>query len=322
MDPFHVVALAGTKLDLCRQRVQQQTCGHRGRSGDPLYRVRRTLRTRLPLLSTRQQAPADRGVRRRRPPLGRADLERLPAHHRRLQPTGPPPRQNHDDQRSSTPCDAACPPDWKNSPNSAAPCTGAAHDVLAYFDHHASNGPTEAINGRLEALRRNALGFRNLTHYRIRSLPYRVPSTCAVPVGCRLRDQRPNRGRLRTGIGPLPGCADCCPSSCLSRSWFSSAVSRWELLSTRRASRPRPAVRRAPASKHTQPQHPHRADHNPEEERRARRPGDVISEYDKVLGQPVGRPALVNTPVTPTIAAASRITNPTMTIMSTPLILC
>jgi transposase len=43
-------------------------------------------------------------------------------------------------------------------------------DILAYFDHHASNGPTEAINGRLEALRRNALGFRNLTHYRIRSL--------------------------------------------------------------------------------------------------------------------------------------------------------
>jgi transposase len=37
-------------------------------------------------------------------------------------------------------------------------------------DHHASNGPTEAINGRLEALRRNALGFRNLTHYRLRSL--------------------------------------------------------------------------------------------------------------------------------------------------------
>jgi transposase len=43
-------------------------------------------------------------------------------------------------------------------------------DILAFFDHHASNGPTEAINGRLDALRRNALGFRNLTHYRIRSL--------------------------------------------------------------------------------------------------------------------------------------------------------
>jgi transposase len=44
------------------------------------------------------------------------------------------------------------------------------HDILAFFDHHASNGPTEAINGRLEAPRRNALGFRNLTHYRWRSL--------------------------------------------------------------------------------------------------------------------------------------------------------
>jgi hypothetical protein len=43
-------------------------------------------------------------------------------------------------------------------------------DVLAYFTHRASNGPTEPINGRLEALRRNALGFRNLINYRIRSL--------------------------------------------------------------------------------------------------------------------------------------------------------
>ena len=29
MGPFHVVALAGAKLDECRQRVQQQTCGQR-----------------------------------------------------------------------------------------------------------------------------------------------------------------------------------------------------------------------------------------------------------------------------------------------------
>ena len=56
MDPFHVVALAGLKLDLCRQRVQQDTMGHRGRSGDPLYRVRRTPRTRLGLLTDRQRA--------------------------------------------------------------------------------------------------------------------------------------------------------------------------------------------------------------------------------------------------------------------------
>jgi len=45
-------------------------------------------------------------------------------------------------------------------------------DVLAYFEYRASNGPTEAINGRHEALRRHPLGFRNLLHYRIRSLLY------------------------------------------------------------------------------------------------------------------------------------------------------
>ena len=54
MDPFHVVALAGTKLDLCRQRIQQQTLGRRGHTGDPLYGIRRIARTRLELLSSRQ----------------------------------------------------------------------------------------------------------------------------------------------------------------------------------------------------------------------------------------------------------------------------
>jgi transposase len=46
-----------------------------------------------------------------------------------------------------------------------------AADVLAYFDRPGtSNGPTEAINGRLEHLRGTALGFRNLTSYITRSL--------------------------------------------------------------------------------------------------------------------------------------------------------
>jgi len=49
--------------------------------------------------------------------------------------------------------------------------TQRAIDVLAYFDRPGtSNGPTEAINGRLEHLRGSALGFRNLTNYIARSL--------------------------------------------------------------------------------------------------------------------------------------------------------
>ncbi|GAB4100178.1 hypothetical protein GCM10028789_23420 [Sinomonas halotolerans] len=46
-----------------------------------------------------------------------------------------------------------------------------AADILAYFDRPGtSNGPTEAINGRLEHLRGSALGFRNITNYIARSL--------------------------------------------------------------------------------------------------------------------------------------------------------
>ena len=54
MDPFHVVALAGTKLDLTRQRIQHKTLGRRGHTGDPLYGIRRIARTACTCCSTRQ----------------------------------------------------------------------------------------------------------------------------------------------------------------------------------------------------------------------------------------------------------------------------
>ncbi|MCJ8505894.1 transposase [Kocuria flava] len=54
--------------------------------------------------------------------------------------------------------------------------------ILAYFDTAgASNGPTEAIYGVIEIIRRIARGFRNFTDYRLRCLlaavgqhPYRT----------------------------------------------------------------------------------------------------------------------------------------------------
>ena len=170
MDPFHVVALAGAKLDLIRQRIQQQTLGRRGHTGDPLYGIRRIARTRLQLLSTRQYARLTTFRRRRAPRRARSPgviYQKIIAAY--ADPDRRRGKTMHERDRS-TRSGAACPPGSRRSPNSAAPCAAAAHDILAFFDHHASNGPTEAINGRLEALRRNALGFRNLTHYRWRSL--------------------------------------------------------------------------------------------------------------------------------------------------------
>ena len=54
MDPFHVVSLAGDKLDECRRRVQRAITGRRGRAGDRLYRARRTLLTGAGLLTDAQ----------------------------------------------------------------------------------------------------------------------------------------------------------------------------------------------------------------------------------------------------------------------------
>ena len=42
-DPFHVIRLGNNSIDEVRRRVQNDTLGHRGRKGDPLYRVRRLL---------------------------------------------------------------------------------------------------------------------------------------------------------------------------------------------------------------------------------------------------------------------------------------
>ena len=54
MDPFHVVSLAGDKLDQCRRRIQRAITGRRGRAGDRLYRARRTLHTGAGLLTDTQ----------------------------------------------------------------------------------------------------------------------------------------------------------------------------------------------------------------------------------------------------------------------------
>jgi transposase len=169
MDPFHVVALAGAKLDLCRQRIQQATLGHRGRTGDPLYRVRRTLRTRLGLLTDRQR--------------GRLEAVFAADDYVAVAVTWWSYQQiiaayaHPDPQRGKTLLTAVIdqlrtglPAGLEELATLGRTLHRRRDDVLAYFTHRASNGPTEAINGRLEALRRNALGFRNLINYRIRSL--------------------------------------------------------------------------------------------------------------------------------------------------------
>ncbi len=169
MDPFHVVALAGAKLDLIRQRIQQQTLARRGQTGDPLYGIRRIARTRLQLLSARQYT--------RLSSVLDAD-EHLAVQvtyviYQKIIAAYADPNRHRGKRAMTALIDSirrGVPAGLEEIAQLGRTLWRRRDDILAYFDHHASNGPTEAINGRLEALRRNALGFRNLTHYRWRSL--------------------------------------------------------------------------------------------------------------------------------------------------------
>ncbi|QLQ15465.1 MAG: ISL3 family transposase [Micropruina sp.] len=170
MDPFHVVQLAGDALDRCRQRLQQETMGHRGRAGDPLYGARRTLHTGVELLTDKQKTRLEAVF---------ADDQHAPVEvtwgvYQNLvdayrNPDRAAGRQAM--QKVITALSRGVPAALTELRTLGSTLKRRASDVLAYFDHPGtSNGPTEAINGRLEHLRGSALGFRNLTNYITRSL--------------------------------------------------------------------------------------------------------------------------------------------------------
>jgi transposase len=170
MDPFHVVALAGDALDRCRQRVQQDTCGHRGRTGDPLYGIRRVLRTGADLLTDRQQQRLDAVFADERHVEVEATwgiYQRIVAAYR-----DPDRRAARTElARTITAISRGVPVALTELITLGRTLTRRAADVLAYLERPGtSNGPTEAINGRLEHLRGTALGFRNLTNYIARAL--------------------------------------------------------------------------------------------------------------------------------------------------------
>ncbi len=170
MDPFHVVRLAGDALDRCRRRVQQKLHGHRGRKDDPLYCARRTLHTGRDLLTDKQSARLEK-------------LFAIDEHvevevtwwiYQRMIAAYREPDRTRGRELMVKLIDAVShgvPAALSEVVTLGRTLKKRAVDVLAYFERPGtSNGPTEAINGRLEHLRGSALGFRNLTNYIARSL--------------------------------------------------------------------------------------------------------------------------------------------------------
>jgi transposase len=170
MDPFHVVHLAAEKLTGCRQRLQRETTGRRGRKDDPLYKHRRALLTRTNFLTDRQKQRLDL--------LWDTDddyvaLQVTWEFYQDLIGAYGHPDKSRGKKLMSRVIDAlrqGLPEGLEELAQLGRTLWRRRADILAYFDLGASNGPVEAINGRLEHLRGIALGFRNLNHYILRSL--------------------------------------------------------------------------------------------------------------------------------------------------------
>ena len=168
LDAFHVVKLGFQALTDVRCRVQQDTCGHRGRKNDPLYRIRRLLVTGWERLSEKQIArlmhalelgdPNDevfigwQCVQLLRDAYQAKNLHdgmRKALRIARILPTCPIPEIARIGRTLHQ---------WKQ-------------EFLAYWmTGRTTNGGTEAINNLIELARRVARGFTNPHNYRLRML--------------------------------------------------------------------------------------------------------------------------------------------------------
>ena len=168
LDAFHVVKLGTAAVDEVRRRVQQETLGHRGWKGDPLYGIQTVLRAGRERLTEKQHARLARAIEadpaHEEVFIAWQCAQQLRSAYRQEDLTAG--RRIAEKVVASF---SSCPiPEiarlgrtlkrWKDA-------------FLAYFTtKRANNGGTEAINEIIELHRRLARGFRNRDNYRLRML--------------------------------------------------------------------------------------------------------------------------------------------------------
>jgi len=169
LDAFHVVKLGTAAVDDCRRRVQQETLGHRGRKGDPLYGIQNLLRAGAEKLTDKQWERFDKAIAANEEAHLAIYISWSCAQKLRSAYRHPNPGEGRKIAEQIIASFPSCPVSevarlgrtlkrWSNA-------------FLAYFDtDRSNNGGTEAINGLIELHRRVARGFRNRDNYRLRML--------------------------------------------------------------------------------------------------------------------------------------------------------
>jgi transposase len=168
LDAFHVVRLGLAAIDDVRRRVQQQTYGHRGRSGDPLYGIRRVLRRGAEHLTdngwTRLLAGIEAGDDRGQVATAWVAAQELRAIYTCRDRTQAATRLYD----WTVMCIDSQIPELRRL---ARTLITWRTEFLAYFTTgRISNGPTEAVNLLIKKILRVGHGFRNFHNYRLRLL--------------------------------------------------------------------------------------------------------------------------------------------------------
>jgi transposase len=188
-DPFHVVRIANRCLDGVRRRVQNETTGHRGRKGDPLYRIRKLLVTGAERLD---------GMGLDRMLLG----TRVGDPHQEVLGAWLAKESVRDVYLTEEVADAeivldkaieGCRLDAVEEVRSLGKTLSRWRDEI--LNHHrtgASNGPTEGLNLLVKKVKRAGHGFRSFANYRLRILLHAG--------GVRWPSVRPLAPRIRTRL--------------------------------------------------------------------------------------------------------------------------
>ena len=167
VDHFHAVRLANQALDEVRRRVQQATLGHRGRKGEPLYRIRRRL------LAAHERL--DEGAWARvvvlleaGDPAGEVGAAYMAKELlREVYATTVPDDARRRLRRFYDHCHDS---DVLELERLARTIRRWEPQILAWHTTGLTNGPTEAVNLLVKKVKRVGHGFRNFENYRLRLL--------------------------------------------------------------------------------------------------------------------------------------------------------
>ncbi len=170
IDHFHAIRLANAAVDDVRRRVQQDTLGHRGRKGDPLYRIRRLLLVAHERLNQRGWERIEEALRLGDPAgeVGAAYLAKELLRETYAARSPKLARRRLDGFYRH--CHQA---DIEELARLAGTIRPWQTEILAYHTTGLTNAATEGTNLLIKKIKRVGHGFRNFDNYRLRLLLHR-----------------------------------------------------------------------------------------------------------------------------------------------------